>query len=165
VRVQPSAKDVRELKAITLGLKLVDKDIRRDMSKSIRDTLNPIWRQAIESLLGTKMDRLIFGPGARIAPGNPAKAMAGTSRRGLGDGLTPVEGARAWEFGAPTRIPHETTYDREGHQVTRHTKRQVPQAKKTGRVVYPAFAKFGPRMVSLWVQIIVRVIHEKLEGK
>lgn len=150
---------------MALALKLLDKDIKRDISRSIRETLNPIWKDAIDSFLGTRMDRLIFGPGARIAPGNPAKAMAGTSRRAMADGLTPVDAARAWEFGAPTRIPHQETYQREGHKVTRHTKRQVPRAVKTGRVVYPAFAKFGPRMVALWVQIIVRNIHEKLEGK
>lgn len=165
MKVSPSAKTVRELRAVALGLKLLDKDIKRDISRSIRETLNPIWREEIAAKMVTKMDRLMFA-GARIAPGNPARAMVGTSRRALSKGgLTPVEGVRAYEFGAPTRNTHETTYDREGHQVTRHTKRQIPKATKAGRVAYPAWAATGPRLVSLWVQIIVRNIHEKLEGK
>jgi hypothetical protein len=131
----------------------------------MRETLNPIWKEEIASRMVTKMDRLMFA-GARIAPGNPARAMVGTSRRALRPGgLTPTEGVRAYEFGAPTRAGHETTYDMDGTTVTRHTKRQIPKAVKLGRVAYPAWAKTGPRMVSLWVQIIVRIIHEKLEGK
>ena len=165
MKVSPSATDVQELRAVALGMKLLDKDIKRDISRSIRETLNDMWVKAIEARLVTKMDRLMF-KGARVAPGNPAKAMAGTSRRALHPGgLTPAEGVRAYEFGAPTRATHETTYQREGHQVTRHTKRQLPKAVKAGRVAYAAWANVGPRMVSLWVQIIVRNIHEKLEGK
>lgn len=165
MRFEPSAKTVQELRAVALGLKLLDKDIKRDISRSIRETLNPIWKQEIESRMVTKMDRKMFA-GARIAPGNPARAMVGTSRRALSKGgLTPAEGVRAYEFGAPTRATHETTYDRAGASVTRHTKRQLPKAVKAGRVAYAAWANVGPRMVSLWVQIIVRNIHEKLEGK
>ena len=161
----PSAKASKELAAVALGLKLLDKDIKRDISRSIRETLNPIWKEEIASRMVTKMDRLMFA-GARIAPGNPARAMVGTSRRALSPGgLTPTEGVRAYEFGAPTRATWEKTYDRDGHQVTRHTKRQIPKAVKLGRVAYPAWSKTGPRMVALWVQIIVRLIHEKLEGK
>jgi len=157
---------VRELKAVALGLKLVDRETKKAISASIRDTLNPIWKGEIEARLVTDTDRLVFGKGARIAPGNPARAMAGTSRRPVGSGgLVPVEVARAYEFGAPSRVRHETTYDREGHEVTRHTKRQLPQAVKAGRVVYQAWAALGPRLVSLWVQIIVRTIHEKLEAR
>lgn len=169
MRVQPSAGTVRELRAVVLALKLLDKDIKRDISKSIRETLNPIWIAAIGKRLDTDLDRAVFLKGARIAAGNPAKAMAGTSRRALSGGATPVELARADEFGAPTRATHEETYTRRdssgGHEVTRHTKRQIPQAVKAGRIVYPAWAEVAPRMVSLWVQIIVRNIHEKLEGR
>lgn len=162
---QPSAQSVAELRAVALGLKLVDKDIKKAMSASIRSTLNPLWKANIEARLVTDLDRATFGTGARIAPGNPARAMAGTSRRPVGDGMVPVEMARAVEFGAPTRSRHESTYTREGAEVTRHTKRGLPAAVKAGRIVYQAWAEMGPRLVSLWVQIIVRTIHEKLEGK
>lgn len=166
MNIQPSATSVRQLRAVALGLKLIDRDIRRDISRTTRETLNPMWKEEIASRLSTKMDRLMFGKGARIAPGNPAKAMAGTSTRALSEGgLSPAEGARAYEFGAPTRATFEKTYNRQGSSVTRHTKRQLPAPAKPGRVVYPAFAKLAPRLVSLWVQIIVRTIHEKLEGK
>lgn len=162
---QPSAKTVKELRAVALALKLLDKDIKRDISRSIREEISGAWKDEIAARLVTKMDHKIYA-GARVAPGNPARAMAGTSRRALSKGgLTPVEGVRAYEFGAPTRATHETTYEREGHSVTRHTKRQIPKAVKEGRIAYAAWAKVGPRMVSLWVQIIVRNIHEKLEGK
>lgn len=165
--VSPSAKTVPALRATVLALKLLDKDIRRDISASVRSTLNPIWGQEVAARVETNMDALVLAEGAKITPGNPARAMAGTSRKALGGGLIPAQEARAFEFGAPSRIPYEDTYTRAdsqgGHDVTRHTRRQLPRAVKAGRVAYPAFAKMGPRMVSLWVQIIVRNIHEKLE--
>lgn len=163
--LQPSAATVRELRAVALGLRLVDKDTKKAINASVRSVLNPIWIQAIQARLVTKLDRLTFGSGARIAAGNPSRAMAGTSRRPVGDGMVPVEIARAVEFGAPTRVGHVSSYSLEGVPVERHTKRGLPKAVKQGRIVYPAWAELGPRLVSLWVQIIVRTIHEKLEGK
>jgi hypothetical protein len=148
-------------------MKLIDKDVRRDIAQSTRVQLGPMWGQALAAEVQTNMDALVLFEGAKVTPGNPAKVVAGGSRKALGDGLVPVEHARAFEFGAPSRIPHEDTYSRASdagsHEVTRHTMRQLPKATKTGRVVYPAWAKVAPRMVSLWVQIIVRNIHESLE--
>lgn len=167
--VSPSAKSIPALKAAALAMKLVDKDIRRDIAQATRSTIGPMWGQALAAQVQTNMDALILFEGAKVTPGNPAKVVAGGSRKALGDGLVPVEHSRAWEFGAPSRIPHEGTYTRDNestggsHQVTRHTMRQVPKATRTGRVVYPAWASIAPRIVSLWVQIIVRKIHEALE--
>lgn len=40
-----------------------------------------------------------------------------------------------------------------------------PRREPKGRVVYPAFADIAPRMVSLWVQIVVKSYHDAAEGK
>lgn len=63
----------------------------------------------------------------------------------------------------------EKTYERKNrrgggvHKVTRHTQRQLPAATRKGRVVYPAFAEFAPRALSLWAQTTVRLVHEAFE--
>lgn len=163
--LQPSARTVPLLRGVVLALKAVDKPIRSEISKQTRGTMNPVWRDAVASRARTRMDAATFGKGARIAAGNPARAMAATSRRALSGGFTPDRDGRALEFGADRNA--ETTYRRRTkngtHTVTRHTRRGLPPRNRKGRVVFPAFAEVAPRLVSMWVQIVVRNIHESLE--
>lgn len=167
VVIQPSARTVPLLRAAALALKAIDKPIRSEISKATRETLNPIWRQAIAAkAAGNRMDQAVFGAGARIAAGNPSRAIAASSRRALRSGeggFVPDTDGRVLEFGADRSA--RSTYDRKGHEVTRRTRTGLPARNRRGRVVYPAFAETAPRMVSLWVQIIVRNIHESLEKK
>lgn len=166
--IQPSARTVPLLRGVVLALKAVDKPVRSEISKETRTTMNPVWRDAVARHASTRMDAAVFGKGARIAAGNPARAVAASSRRALSGGFTPDRDGRALEFGADQG--KETTYTRKGkggksHSVTRHTRRGLPARNRKGRVVYPAFAEVGPRMVSMWVQIVVRNIHEALEER
>jgi hypothetical protein len=169
--IQPSAKTVPLLRAVVLALKAVDKANRADISKATRDTLNPIWREAIATHAnGSRMDNLVFGKGARVAAGNPARAIAASSRRALrkgAGGFIPDEMGRALEFGADRG--KTSTYTRRGkgksHSVTRRTTTGLPARNRKGRVVYPAFAEVAPRMVSLWTQIVVRNLHEAFEKR
>jgi hypothetical protein len=165
--LQPSAKTVPLLRGVVLALKVVEKPIRAEISKETRGTMNPVWRDAVARRAGTRMDAAVFGKGARIAAGNPARAMAATSRRALTGGFNPDRDGRALEFGADRNAV--TTYTRKSktgtHQVTRHTRRGLPARNRKGRVVYPAFSEVAPRMVSMWVQIVVRNIHEALEER
>jgi hypothetical protein len=171
--LQPSAKTDALLRAVALGLKATDKGIRKDISTTTRTTLNPIWREAIAThAAGSRMDYKVFGTGARVAAGNPSKAVSTSSRRALRKGTNPFipnEMGRMLEF-PPSIDVKPTTYTRRSknggtHKVTRHTMRGLPARRKGGRVVYPAWADTAPRMVSLWVQIVVRNIHESLEKK
>ena len=170
IKIQPSATAMREFTAVALAMKLVGRELRADINKATRDTINPLWRTILGIHAAGKMDQLILAKGARIRAGNPASAMAGTSTKALSGGGKPVDLARAWEFGAPNRAVI-STYERKNrkaggvHTVKRRASRQVPGAQRNGRVVYPAFAEIGPRMVSLWVSIIVRKIYEAYESR
>lgn len=165
--IQPSAKSSSLLKGVALALKVIEKPVRAEISKETRGTLNPVWRDAVASRARTRMDAAVFGKGARIAAGNPARAVAASSRRALSGGFTPDRDGRALEFGVDRN--KESTYSRRSrngtHQVTRHTRRGLPARNRRGRVVYPAFAEFGPRLTSMWVQIVVRNIHKALEER
>ena len=164
-----SVRDLDELKAVVLALKAMGKDLRRDINRATTQTMGPEWKAAIAARASTAQDRRVLVPGARIASGNPPAARAATSRRRLSGGLVPSESWRAFEFGS--KGDRRTTYTRRNrsgsgsHRVTRNTTAQLPARAPKGRVVYPAFADLGPRMVALWVQLVARKAHEAFEGR
>lgn len=154
------------LRAVVLALKAARRDVKNEIARATRQTMNPVWRDAVAKNARTDLDRKVIAQGARIAAGNPPVAYAAQSKRRLHGGLVPVERWHAVEFGAnPNEV---TTYDRKSpkggkHDVTRHTQRQLPPRYRKGRVAYPALKEFVPRLTSLWVQIVVRVFNEAVE--
>jgi hypothetical protein len=172
-RVRPSARTVPLLRATVLALKASGKDIKKQINDETRGTLNGPWREAIATHAGgSRMDNLVFGKGARIAAGNPARLVSTSSRRPLRKGLNgfvPDSMGRLLEFPVGT-AGKTSTYERtfkggKRHKVTRRTMTGLPSRRPGGRVVYPAVAEVMPRFVSMWVQIVVRNIHESLDGK
>ena len=167
-----SVNDSAELQAVTLAIKAANKNIRGEISKRTREELNPIWKGAIaDHLSGRSAMTTRLLTGVRVAAGNPASAKAAQSKRALGKSkrLTPAQDFYIAEFGVnPKKV---TTYSRKNrktggsHKVTRHVNVGKPSRIKNGRVVYPAFAEVAPRMVSLWVQTVVKVYAEAAEGK
>lgn len=168
----PSPASMAELRAATLALKAVDKDLRREMNQATRDTLNPIWREALAGNASTTIEQALLVKGARVAAGNPPRMIASASKRPLNKRSTLVADrhGRAFEFGTKDRekVQTYTRKNRGGsgsHQVTRRTRRQLPAFKPQGRVIFPAVADTMPRMVSLWASIILRKVYEAFEGK
>lgn len=161
-----SARGSRELRAAGLAMKLVERDARNSINRSMRSTMNPVWRRAVADRARTRLDQRVLNTGVRVAPGSPPVLYAAGSTRALPGGLVPANTFYAVEFGADQDTV--TTYQRRSakgttHQVTRHTSRQLPARRRQGRVVYPAAAELGPRLASLYVQTIVRGIHEAAE--
>lgn len=154
------------IRAAVLALKAADRTLRTDINRATRETMNPVWRGLIEGNATNRRDSAILAKGAKIKAGNPPAGQAATSRRPLRGGLSPVDHWQALEFGADRE--KTSTYTRKSknggtHQVTRHASRQLPPRIRSGRVVYPAVADIGPRLASLWVQIIVRKYHDAAE--
>jgi hypothetical protein len=161
-----SVRGSRELKAVVLALKAARRDVVNDINKATRATLSPVWQQEVASRARTSLDRRVLAQGARILAGNPPVLVAANSKRRLKGGLVPAETWFAVEFGANRNAV--TTYDRKStkgnvHQVTRHTRRQLPPINRKGRVVYQAAKEIAPRATSLWVQLVVRKFNEAVE--
>ncbi len=161
------------LKASVLAMKAADRDLKRAINTATRETMNPVWRSLVTAnLAGTRAPTsAVLDKGVRIAAGNPPVAKAAQSTRNVGRGgpLVPAKHYAAFEFGAGNRNAY-SRYKRKGrkggsHDVARRTMRGLPPRNRTGWVVYPAFAEIAPRMVSLWVQIIVKKYHDAAEGK
>lgn len=168
-----SVGDDRALKAAVLAFKAADRDLRRAINTATRETMNPVWRGLVSDRAAGQggLTARMLGSGARIAAGNPPVAKAAQSTRGVGSrrDLRPSEDFGPWEFGAPN--PNKwVTYKRKGrksgqHTVRRRALRGLPRSAPGGRVVYPAWGELAPRMVSLWVQLIVKKYHDAAEGK
>ncbi|TDE91588.1 hypothetical protein EXU48_15695 [Occultella glacieicola] len=167
-----SVEDHRELQAAVLALKAAPRALRTAINKTTRETMNPEWKALVSanaSGLRNPGSRVLTS-GAKIKAGNPPVAQAAQSRRGIGEGkrLVPNEHYFLWEFGVgnPEKVSTYTRKSKNGgtHQVRRRTNRGKPRLVKAGRVFYPAFAELAPRMVSLWVQTIVKIYADALEG-
>lgn len=162
--------DHRELQAVVLAMKAMDRGLAKEIRRATVSTMNPVWRGEVQAHARTGMDDRVIAKGARIKGGNPPEAIAASSRRALSGGLVPVEGWPAFEFGTTNRL-RRTTYRRRNrksggtHTVTRRASRQLPARNAKGRVGYAAFAEVGPRMVALWVQLVVKKVHDALEGR
>lgn len=168
----PSPASLAELRAATLALKAVDKELRRDMNAAVRDQLNPIWRESLAGKASTSLETKLLVKGARVAAGNPPRMIASSSKRTVSKRSTLVadKHGRAFEFGTkePEKYRTYTRKNRGGsgsHQVTRRTRRQLPAYKPQGRVIFPAVADTMPRMVSLWASLILKKVYDAFEGK
>lgn len=167
VRVQPI--DTKRVKAMSGKFRKFPSDVKNEFKKAQRAAINPIWREEMKSSAGSgsATQQLVFKTGSRTKAGAPAQLVAGSGRRVTrGDG-TPIEINRAYEFGTNDRTS-KTTYSRRSknggrHQVTRNARRQLPQFRRTGYVVYPAFAKAMPRLAKLHVQTCVRLIYDAID--
>ena len=166
-----SVKDHRELQATVLALKAADKTLRTDINRATVEVGNRIWRPIVEAHATRPMDARMLAVGARVKGGNPPVAMAANSRRAVGSGkrLVPATAYPAWEFGVGNRDAYSkyTRRSKKGgtHTVERRTMRGLPSRTPKGRVVYQAFADIAPRMVSLWVQIVIKKYAEAAEGR
>lgn len=166
-----SAKDgPRELRAAVLALKAVDRDLRRDMNKRMRDTMNPVWKDTLAQHIGWAPEQVIL-KGARIAAGNPPALIAAGSTRPwrAGSTLTPRAHWHALEYGAGARgefVGYERLSPQgRRHTVRRRTKAHLKPRRRNGYVIGPTVAQVLPRMASLFVQSVVRSVMDALEER
>jgi hypothetical protein len=165
-----SVRDSRELQASVLALKAADRELRSTISKATVQVGNQIWQPLVTAHATTHLDTRMLAVGARVKGGNPPVAMAANSRRALGrtKRLVPADRWPAFEFGANREsYSRYTRRSANGgtHTVARRTMKGLPPRNRKGRVVYPAFARAAPRMVSLWVQTIVKAYNDAAERR
>lgn len=158
VRIQ----GIREVTAAATALKAVDRKVKNQTAQNLRSTVPNIWTQAtITGQTRTRMDRAVF---------NGVKVTASSSRITLEAGtapMIPADIASAVEFGDPNKTFTTYTERRNGKpvRVRRRTQNQLPSPIRAGRIAHPALRKVMPRLLSLYVQTVVRTIHEAWEGK
>lgn len=146
------------LDAARRAFRALPKTIKSDVRRAQREQLGPIWRDEMTTSVGRTRrteQRRVFETGSRVRAGQPTYLVAGASNRRLRGGAVISDLARPQEFGT-NRRNNLTRYNRRSrnggtHTVTRHAARQLPPAKRSGWVVYPAVAKTVPRLIGIAV--------------
>ena len=160
-----------ELRAVALGMKLIERDVKNAVNRATRAELKPIWQTELDaSMAGTNSFTSRLLKGSRVSPGNPPTLYAATSKRGIGKSkrLNPAEHYYLAEFGGRDSLYRRYTRKSDNggsHQVKRRTNTGLPLPFSKGRVVYPAASQAIPRLASLWVQVFVRTVYEAADGK
>jgi len=139
----------RELLATIYAIKAAPANIRADLRRQTKAVIGDEWRRALHAQPATVQQSRMLVATARVKASDQSVALesANSRRKALSGGLTPLGAGKAFEFG----------------KAKRHG-RQFPAPRKSGYIVYPAFADVAPRALALWVQTTVRVIAEGLEG-
>lgn len=158
----------RELQAVLLSLKTLDRDTRKEIRKHTKPMVEAVWKRALAENAQTRLEHKVLVATGRVRVSDQNVTLtSATVGRALKGGLLPKRDASAVEFGADDEQVTYTATSRKGTQysVTRNTRGQLRPRKKTGYVVYPAAADIIPRIAALWTQTVARTIYDKLEGK
>jgi len=159
----------RELQAVILALKQVDRELRKQIRQHTRQMVLPEWQRAVSEHAATGFEHRVLGSTARVLVSDQAVTLkAAHIGRALGGGLKPSDLWWAAEFGANRDRQRNYTGRRGGTTFPvkgRHTARQLRTRNPKGYVVYPAAADIIPRLASLWVQTAARTIHEAFESR
>jgi hypothetical protein len=149
-----SVRESAHLKATVIAMQSADREIQSAILKETRTTAPPIWTQELahHSVSASVAQGRMLVDTARVrASANGVTLTAATQKRPvLSGGATPIKHGRAFEFGA------KSAHARRG---------QLPRFRKRGYVVYPSLGDAAPRIISLWVQTVMRHAHDALEGK
>jgi hypothetical protein len=154
----------RELQAVLLTLRDLDKTVRSNINKETRSRVNTVWQQAVASRAHTSLERAVIGNGVRVAVGqrNVTLRAAGSNRalRPQKNGLVPSIDWPAVELGMHrgkvryrSRSPKGTPY-----VLTRTIGTAFKGRRSRGYVAFPAGAETGVEIVTMWVHTIVDVL-------
>lgn len=158
----------RELQAVILALRQMDRTLRKQIYKYSRQAIAPDWKESIASASTTDLERQVLLRGARAdVSADKVTLVAASSTRKLRGGASPAEIGHAVEFGAVWRRAEITASSSKGKRYgyTRTVNKQFKPRRARGHVAYPIAMQNVARYASLWVQIAVRVMHEAAEGK
>lgn len=163
----------KELQAVLLAMRSLEKDLAKQLRQQTKAVVGPEWTKAVRENAQTRLEQRVLADTARVAVSNQNVTLksAGVGKR-LSGGLLPKESAYAVEFGADRFQPGQgRTYGStsiKGKKFTVHNRNTVGQLRprnKKGYVVYPAIADVIPKIASLWVQTIMRGLHEAFESR
>lgn len=158
-----------QLQLLILRLREVDRETKRQIRRATKTEAQPIWQEAVQGHVFTRVESLVLGKTARVAVSDRNVTLT-SARIGkpLSGGLNPKTDYHVVEFGASNReerVPYEAT-SKHGKRfiVKRRTRRQLRERNPKGYVVYAAAADAIPRLASLWWATAVRTLGDALDG-
>lgn len=163
-----SAHSSKQLQAIILASKQVDRETRAQIRQHTRQVARTEWERAVREHASTRLEHRVLGSTARaLVSDQNVTLKAAHIGRSLSGGLKPSENWGAIEFGAARqRVSYTGTRNGKSFPVrNRNTRAQLRPSNRQGYVVYPAAASIIPRLAALWAQTAVRTLHEAFESR
>lgn len=157
-----------ELQAAILGMKSLEREVRKQTRQGIKAMAQPAWQESVNGNTVTRLEARVLGATARAAVSDQnVQLQSARIGRSLSGGAKPADIVAGAEFGAGARARRIDATSKRGkpYRYTRITTAQFRRRNRSGYVVYPAAAQTIPRIASMVVQTVVRSFHEAIEGR
>ena len=142
--------DTDTLTGVTLALKKVDKEAKKEWARSMRTTGTRVWRSAVRNRMQTRQDRAMFGRASvRWSQGGKGVAVVATKTLSGGAGGSGAPGPLTLDFG-----------DKDGRYGSTAGTAPWPRYKSQGRVVHGALYPFGRYMGQMSLKVLADEIRD-----
>lgn len=155
----------RELQAALLAIRRAPSELQKQFRQHARAMVEPEWQKAVTEQASTRLQQRVLAQTAKasVSSQNVRLSSAGSASK-LSGGLQPSKNGHAVEFGANANR-QVTQRSRKGKQYTRRMGDAFGAPRRAGHAVFPAARSIIPRIASLFVQTVVRTLHDAFEGK
>ena len=120
----------RELQAVILALRTLDRDTRKEIRTHVRTMARPEWQKALdENASGRPLEHQVLARTGRVRVSDQNVTLtSATVGRALEGGLQPKQDYHAVEFGSAPKIVTYTARSRKGRtfRVKRNTRAPAP---------------------------------------
>jgi hypothetical protein len=166
--------DSKEIQAAILGLKIVGKDLRREIIKRSREQILGEWRSTIAENISERggdiyATRLVMkNTTVKVGTQGFSLNAATRTKKQTSGGLVPADDYYLAEFGANPKVVNVigrrggTNYN---YKRTVNTGFQRRVGKHNGRYAFKAAGSIINRTIAMYVQTSIQMIYEAFEGK
>lgn len=158
------------LRGVTLALRQVDRDARKEWARAVRTDGRRVWRSALSKRQTLPQDR-IFGTASvswTMAGKGTAKVKVRPLSGTLGDGDATTPRDRDWaliDFGTKQQRSTVAAHTRKGVKVRQFDRRTtLPRQVQQGRVVYGALDPFGRWLGQMALATAADLIRQATNG-
>ena len=164
--------DSKEIQAAILGLKIVGKDLRREIIKRSREQILGEWDSSIADNISARggdiyATRLTM-KNTRVKVGTQGFTLEAATRTKAqtSGGLIPATQYHLAEFGATPRVvPVNGRRGATNYQYNRTVNTGFQKRSKRGRYAFKAAGTMMNRFIAMYVQTSIQMIYEAFEGK
>jgi hypothetical protein len=164
--------DSKEIQAAILGLKIVGKDLRREILKRSREQILDEWDSTIADNISTVggdiyATRLVM-KNTRVKVGTQGFTLEAATRtkKQTSGGLVPANDYYLAEFGAtPKQVPVQGRRGATRYEYKRTVNTGFQQRTKRGRYAFKAAGTMMNRFIAMYVQTSIQMIYEAFEEK
>ena len=151
------------IQGVILALRGMEKELAAQMRKATRSVAETEWRAILAHETDTMLENRVIVASARVSVTNTQVTLkAGQLTKKLSGGAPIFTMMPGTEWGTiPTRPVRSTS--KKGKPYKRALGPVFKRRNKQGYVFGPAAAHAIPRIASLWVQTVVRTLHEAIE--